>query len=274
MQRSLYAVMAVAMTFIASVGVSQDECSTAVPVATGSNPPACGTFTNVGATTSAGYPAICNTISSDLWYSFTPSTTGAYQIDTNTPAGCTAGTETDTVLAVYGSCAPGIAPIICDDDSGTGLLSQLTVGLCANTTYYIRVGSFGAQSATNNGTFRLNINPNTTTFTEIVCSPAPGCAQVNLVNGPAGGNYFFAFTTNGTPFPGGWFYGISPSLQELNNLMNTGAPFVGTLDAMGNAVVGQACGLSGFTFYSVGLATSGALGVPTLATAPVAYTIP
>src|SRR5690349_11739904 len=114
MKRSLSIVIAVfaGLTCTSAMAqVANDDCAGAIPVTVGANPGGCGTFTNVGATTSAGYPAICNTISSDVWYSFMPSTTGAYAIDTNTPTGCVNGTETDTVVAVYTSCAAGSSPI-------------------------------------------------------------------------------------------------------------------------------------------------------------------
>jgi hypothetical protein len=258
------------------LAVAQDECAVAVPVVLGANPGgACGTFTNVGATTSAGYPAICTTISSDVWYSFTPATTGAYRFDTNTPPGCANGTETDTVLAVYPSCALG-APIACDDDAGTGLLSSLSTGLCAGQTYYIRAGSFGSQSATNSGTFYLNISPDTATFTQIFCSPAPGCVQISIINGIPNGAYFLAATTTVGTFPAGWFFGIDITVQEIQNELNSGYPFVGTLDSTGSTTIGPVCGLpSGLTVCSValGFAAGAGLGIPQIVTAPGCFTI-
>jgi hypothetical protein len=275
MKRSLsIAVLAAALCVSGATAQApvNDDCSGAIPVTLGTNPGGCMTFSNAMATTSGGYPAICNTISSDVWYSFTPNTTGAYQIDTNTPTGCANGTETDTVVAVYSSCAAGLTPIACDDDTGTGLLSQTSVGLCANQTYYIRVGSFGSQSATNSGTFYLSINPDPVTFTQIVCSPAPGCLQIDLVNGIPNGTYYFAATT--TVSTTGWFFGIDITVQEINDQLNTGFPFVGTLSASGSATIGPVCGLpSGFTFCSVALDFTSGLGIPQGATTPTCTTI-
>ena len=253
-----------------------DECSGAIPVVLGHNPGFCGLYSNAGATTSAGYPAICNTISSDLWYAFTPPLTGAYTLDTDTQAFCSTGTETDTVLAVYASCAAGATPIGCDDDGGTGTLSKLTVGLCANQTYFIRIGSFGAQSATNNGTYYLSISVDVTTFTQIVCT-APGCVQIMLVNGPANGMYFLPATTNVGTFPNGWLFGIDITVQDINNELNAGFPFVGTLNTLGSTTIGPVCGLpSGFTFCSValGFLSGSGLGIPQVVTQPVCTTIP
>jgi hypothetical protein len=274
MRRSLsIAVLATALcsSVLAQAPVN-DDCSGAIPVGLGANPGGCGTFSNAMASTSAGYAPICTTISSDVWYSFTPTTSGAYTIDTNTPTGCTAGTETDTVVAVYTSCGAA-TPIACDDDAGTGLLSMVSTGLCANQTYFIRVGSFGSQSATNSGTFYLNINPDTVNFTQIICS-TPGCVTLNLVNGIPNGTYYFAPTTTIGTFPNGWFFGIDITLQEINNQLNSGFPFVGNFDAAGNFTLGPICGLpSGFTFCSVALAFTSGLGIPQNVTAPICTTI-
>jgi len=279
MKRSLSvrcALLALVCCTSAFAQVLNDDCSGAVPVTVGSNPGACGTFTNVGATTSAGFPAICNTISSDVWYSFTPSVTGPYSIGTDTPAGCVNGTETDTVVAVYSSCAAGGTPIACDDDSGAGLLSLLTVGLCANQTYFIRVGSFGTQSATNNGTFYLTIAPDTVNFTQTICT-APGCVVISLANGPANGMYYLAATTTVGTFPLGWFFGIDITVQDINNQLNAGFPFVGSLDASGSTTIGPVCGLpSGFTFCTVALGFNAGtgLGIPQVVTQPACTTVP
>ena len=269
-------VFAFALCSLAIAQLPNDDCAGAIPVTLGSNPGACLTFTNVLATTSAGYPAICNTISSDVWFSFTPSATGAYRLDTETPAGCPNGTETDTVLAVYSSCAAGASPIGCDDDSGTGLLSILNVGLCANQTYFVRVGSFGTQSATNSGTFYLNVNPDTSTFTQTFCSTGPGCLQISVFNGIPNGAYYLAATTNVGTFPAGWFFGIDITVAEIQAQLNNGYPFVGTLNAMGSTTIGPVCGLpSGLSVCSVVLdfpAGTG-LSIPQNATAPQCFTI-
>jgi hypothetical protein len=262
-----------------SAQVVNDECAGAVPITLGNNPApaASGNFySNVGATTSAGYPATCATMNSDVWFSFTPATTGVYQFSTDTPAGFTSGTETDTVVAVYGSCTAGAACAVlgCDDDGGAiGLLSQVSVGMAAGQTYYVRVGDYS--TSVNTGTFYLTVNPNSTMFDQIYSSPAPGCLQVDLVNGTPGGTYFFAATLNQGLFPNGWFYGIDIGIQELVNEVNQGAPFVGTLDGLGHIQIGPVCGLpSGFTVYSVGLGFAGGLGVPSYRTAARCFAMP
>jgi hypothetical protein len=279
MKRSLLValVFCLGSTFGAAQAPSNDECSGAVPVTLGTNPApaASGNFySNVGATTSAGYPAICASLNSDVWFSFTPATTDVYQIDTSTPAGFTAGTETDTVLAVYDSCIPG-APLACDDDTGTGNLSQLSVALAAGQTYLIRVGDWS--TSVNPGTFYLNINPDPLTMGLVFSSPSgTSCLQIDILNGPANGAYYLAATLNPGAYPNGYFFGVDIFLQEIADQIQAGAPFVGGLDSTGHAQIGEFCGLpSGLTFYAValGFAANG-LSIPTEVSNTVQFTIP
>ncbi len=83
---------------------------------------------------------------------------GDYRIDTETPLGFTTGTNTNSTVAVYGSCAVG-PPLACDTDSGmtgNGLMSIVYVlGVPAGVPLSIRVGSTVATAA---GTFYLNVD--------------------------------------------------------------------------------------------------------------------
>jgi hypothetical protein len=106
---------------------------------------------NVGATTSVGFAPVCAVLNSDVWFAFTPTNSGAHQIDTNN--GNPVGQLSDTVLAIYSTCAPG--PIFCDDDSGQGALSLINISLTAGVTYIIQVGDFGVP--VQQGTFWINI---------------------------------------------------------------------------------------------------------------------
>ena len=76
----------------------------------------------------------------DVFYAFTPTCTADYTFATTG--------SLDTVVSVHTACpATANNSIGCDDDSGPGTASLLTVGLNANTTYWIRVAGFGgAQS--------------------------------------------------------------------------------------------------------------------------------
>ena len=77
-------------------------------------------------------------------------------------------------------------------------------------------------------------------------------------------------------FPGGWFYGIDITLADVINQLVTGYPYVWPLDRNGATSFGSICCLpTGSTACAVALLMPGpALGLPTAATAPVAYTIP
>jgi hypothetical protein len=108
---------------------------------------------NVGSTTSIGFGPGCATLNSDVWFTFTPASSGPHQFDTNN--GVPAGALSDTVLALYAGCAPG--PLACDDDGGAGALSLLTYSLTAGTTYYVQVGDFGGAGSVSQGTFWINV---------------------------------------------------------------------------------------------------------------------
>lgn len=117
-----------------------DSCATAPTVVCGSST----MFNNSGGTTVASDPAFSCRFGGPgqgfgtSWFKFVaigPSAT----IDTN---GSLTG---DTMLAVYSGTCGAFTELACDDDSGSGLLSMLTVtGLTVSTTYYIQVAGFGA----------------------------------------------------------------------------------------------------------------------------------
>jgi hypothetical protein len=271
-QSALFLVLAV------SLGLGQapvnDECSGAIPVTIGENPGACGTFSNVGATDSMGYAATCSTMNSDVWFSFTPAATCTYQISTDVPSGCMNGTGflTDTVVALYDSCATGSDDIACNDDGGTvgTLLSVVDTPLLnGGQTYFIRVGDFGTSIST--GQFRVTISQ----MLSITFSSPSGtsCVQANICGGPPNGNYLFAATAN--PGTTGVFYGINIGIDELVNEFNFGAPFAASLDATGSAQIGEFCGLpSGFNVCSVALGFNSGFGLPDFVSQPVCYTVP
>src|SRR5262249_25536006 len=77
------------------------------------------------------------TNSNPVWYSFTPCGDGRINVDTN-------GSSYDTVLSIFsGTCGSAIE-VACDDDSGTGLNSQLVnVPVVGGTTYLIKLSDFG-----------------------------------------------------------------------------------------------------------------------------------
>jgi hypothetical protein len=270
---SLCLSLSLVCAFAAGQAPVNDECAGAIPLTTGVNPPQsppCATFNNTGATTSTGFGSTCSTINSDVWFSFTPATTCSYTIDTSALAGCpTTGQLSDTVVLAYDACTATSA-LGCDDDSGLGLMSALTLTLNAGTTYFIRVGDFG--TTVNQGTFNVTIIPH---FTLAFSSPGPGCVQVNMDCGTPNGNYFFAVTTFQGTMPG-YFFGLDIPFQELVNEFNAGPPFTGMLNAAGSAQLGPICGApSGLTLNAVALDFGlGGYNIPVEASNVVSFTIP
>jgi len=134
---------------------------------------------------------------------------------------------------------------------------------------YIRVAS---NSSTATGGFNLNVNQ---VFNLQFGSIGPGTIGFALTGGPQLGTYYLAISFAAGNFPNGWLYGIDILIPDLVAQINSGWPYVGGLDYCGGTIFGPVGGLpSGFSIWTVGLATAGPLGIPTHVTPPVAYTIP
>lgn len=82
----------------------------------------------------------CNTTSWDLWYSFTPSTSGAYRITTAR----TAGFETPS-LSVFDSCPPVTNADLACSSATDAPVSSLDFNAVANTTYLLRAATHFSQ---------------------------------------------------------------------------------------------------------------------------------
>jgi hypothetical protein len=89
------------------------------------------------ATTDVGEPdPTCWDVDKTVWYAFTPSATGMYEVDT-------AESDFDTVLAVYaGSALAGLSEVACNDDIAvtTDVQSRVVVHLTGGTAYHIQAG--------------------------------------------------------------------------------------------------------------------------------------
>ncbi len=105
----------------------------------------------------APYSPCGTTGAADVVYSFVPSHTLSYTITTE-------GSSYDTYLYIIGGGpCPGTTQVGCDDDSGPGTTSLITVTLNGGTPYYIYVD--GWQS--NEGNYVLTIRDNC----EVTCQP-------------------------------------------------------------------------------------------------------
>ncbi len=121
---------------------ANDECSGAAVVTAGT--PTTTGF-NTTATTGASDVHSCATGGLGVWFAFTAPATSSWQIDTN-------GSAFDTLVSVFDGC--GGNELACDDDSGAGVSSLVTVSLNAGQSVRILISAFGAGTG---GNFSLNI---------------------------------------------------------------------------------------------------------------------
>lgn len=163
--------------------------------------------TNAAATASPGVPApgCANYLGGDVWYQITVPAGGALTVQTAT------GVITDGGLAIYSGPCGSLALVQCDDDSGPGSMSLITLsGQTPGAVLYVRVWEYGNN---NNGTFSIcatqpaglpaNDNPCSATALPVNAScsftnstnanatasagvPAPGCASYS------GGDVWFS----------------------------------------------------------------------------------
>jgi uncharacterized repeat protein (TIGR01451 family) len=85
-----------------------------------------------------------------VWFRFTPTSSASFNIDTT-------DSQYDTVLAVYVGTEGSLTQVGCDDDSGTGSLSQLTFTGTAGTAYSILIAKWGISPVNSATTLMLNI---------------------------------------------------------------------------------------------------------------------
>lgn len=141
--------------------LSNDEPCSAIPLTVNTS---CSytTYTNAGATASAGIPAPgCASYSGgDVWFSAVVPATGILTVDTQT------GVITDGGIAFYTGACGSLSLLACDDDSSVnGLMPYISLtGLTPGQTIFIRVWEYGND---NNGTFGI-------------CATAPSCVAPTL----------------------------------------------------------------------------------------------
>ncbi len=187
---SLGAAAALALSFAAFAG---ETCGTATPVGLGT------TLITAGASTDNNPGASCNGFSAfDVFFTFTPATTGKYTFDT---CGSTASQWFDTVLSVYSGTCGATVQMGCSDDNGdtacgpNGWSSRVT-NLCMNAgqTYLIRVAAYDEFSA-GDGNGRLTITASGT------CGVAPANDLCTNAQNVGVGAFPFDNTGAGTEGP-------------------------------------------------------------------------
>jgi hypothetical protein len=180
-----------------------DVCATALPAALGAN-----NFDNTGysSDSAAASCAFAGIDGADIWFSFTPAVSGSYLLDTNASS-----VLTDTTLTVFDVC--GGAEIACDDDSGTGLLSQAVASLTGGTNYRIRVAGWGDPADEGAGTLTIALavaptndtcaTPQVVTLGDTpfnnVAAGSDGASATCAAGGTDGADLFFSYSqpTNG-----------------------------------------------------------------------------
>ncbi|XOV66461.1 MAG: T9SS type A sorting domain-containing protein [Fluviicola sp.] len=116
-----------------------------------------------------GTPPCANPGAPDVWYSFVAPAGGDVALQ------MAAGTMTDGAMALYsGGCPNNFNIIACDDDSGPGLMPQITAtGLTPGAIYYIRIWQWGGGT----GTFSICLTIPTPLQPNTNCdSPDPICS--------------------------------------------------------------------------------------------------
>lgn len=236
----------------AAVCAAQDTCATAIAVVDGAN----GTFSNVGMTNSStgeGAPTAClsSNFQNDIWLAYTATGTG------NTTFSTCSMASGDTVMAVYSGSCGALNQLGCNDDS-CSLRSSLTISTVANTTYYIRLDTYGSSTLSN---FTLDITPpSMPAYPNDECT---GAVALNLgSNGPfqstsAGG--YSAASTSQPAFSCGsggsdLWYSFTAAYTVPHRFKTCGSAFdtvIEVYDACGGTSLGcndDSCGLqSGIT---------------------------
>ncbi len=126
------------------------------------------TTSNLNATNAGVNPSCGGSNIQDIWFRF------VYPGGTLTIA-TALGTNTDTRIALWTAC--GGTQIACDDDSGPGNASLLTLSctqLVAGTTYWLQAGGFNALE----GTFTLTLSASLTGCTNPLASNYNPCATI------------------------------------------------------------------------------------------------
>lgn len=242
-------------TFYLTIGgpTTANTCSAPVTIGVGttfghnygaSNGPA--PFTTSSACT--GGPG---TFNDDVWYAFVPTVSGRYAISTATE-------DEDVVsllnppIAVYtanvcGSAAPNLELLGCTPSGDV----PFAICMLAGVSYRIRVGSHAPNQE---GTYLLEVSATTGMCLHATSPLGPGSLSLNVNDGTPGLLYFTCLTTNPVGFPDAWFFGIAPSTTEIFLQLGSNAPpFIGALNASGDAAFGPLIGLPPFRFYGVTL---------------------
>jgi hypothetical protein len=222
---------------------------------------------NAGATTGPDPTPACQTVTRDLWFSFTAPCFGLYTAST-----CSAVTDFTSVVSVWTGTCGALVPVTCSDVCAGGGFqgASATFQATGGVTYLVSVG--GAFGAT--GTFELRISLGAA-MSMFLFGGTAGTMGYVITEGPELGTAFVAVTANQGSFPQGWFFGLDIPWLELLTEFGFGFPFLTQLGPCGVVGIGPFPGIpSGVTLYAVALAWPAGGAVPTWVSLPVMGTVP
>lgn len=148
---------------------ANDNCANAITLTVDA---ACTTGTNVAATTESGETAQgCwgTAISHTVWYKFTTSTAGLYNVSTVGSAG-----DPDTQIKIISGTCAAQTTVACNEDA-TGFRAAISANLAAATTYLIQVDFY----STSTGAFCIGVNKINATANDCVFSAIDITSQIN-----------------------------------------------------------------------------------------------
>lgn len=211
---------------VVSTPPANDDCSTSVPILTGLT-----AVDTRSATNGAGLPLdplICDMgpfgdeqIYQDVWYSYTPTETRAYQVSSVGLAGF------DSRIAIYeqATCPddPSLAIECNDDATPINLEARVNATLDRGTTYLIRYGSYDDTTVEALGALSIEA---------LVSAPPPsndGCANAAVlpINFAVTSYDGTGATTDGSDSTGFCDYGLFGNEQNYNDIWFRYTPFVG-----------------------------------------------
>lgn len=218
-----------------------DECAFALPVGGGTS------LTDTSLATTSAQPWSCSgtTIFShgrDLWFSYTPASSGDFTINT-----CNPGTAFDTVLEVFTGDCGALSVAACNDDVACAFGSfRSAVTLCglAGQTYTFRIGSYAAGAS---GLVEFNI---------VEAPPAPNCVSTLFIagnGGSIGGMVYFNATFTQDVVIGGF---------DTNTNIAAGTPVNADVYITPGTYVGVTGIPALWTLVASGTGISTALGTP------------
>ncbi len=130
--------------------------------------------TNVNATKELGEPNHTdNAGGASVWWSWTAPESRILEVTT-------ANSDFDTLLGVYtGSAIAGLTELVSNNDSGSGLTSEVTFAAVAGTTYYIAVDGYNDGNSVATGNILLDIAPLQETFSQYDALSIPDQSTVS-----------------------------------------------------------------------------------------------